>query len=421
MSEYDNDLLKEALFHVRSGDHETARRYLIRALDMADDLSTRVKASFYLAQISNDPAEKRNYLEDVLSIEPGHPEARRELAILNGSLKPAEIINPDQLAKQSTDPQQVQADRFTCPKCGGKMVFDGDGQTLICEYCSRNETPNHTAGTEQDFIVAMATGKGHRTPVAMQVFACKGCGAQFILPPQVISESCAYCASPHVVLQGSRDLITPDVIVPMKFNQREAALRLVEWVEKIKLKPEGQVQAPRGIYLPVWTFDISGNIPWSGVIEKKNKSEPVSGTYPVFVNDLPVPAASHLPELLMNLLPEYDFSTAPAYDPRYLAGWPAEVYERSMSDASLQARQELISGLRKTIERDFFNISNLKYSTADIFISSFKLAFIPVWLTEIPYKGQNLLIAINGSSGAVHGQDSQHSILNWLEDWLNGE
>lgn len=420
-SDYDDNLLKEAIYHVKSGDHETARRYLQRALDVADDLITRSKASFYLAEISRDAAEKRNYLEDVLAIEPAHPQARRALAILNGTLKPDEIVNPDNLPAQSSDPQQVQADRFTCPKCGGKMVFDGDGQSLICEYCARNETPTQAAGAEQDFIVAMASGKGHRTPVAMQVFACKGCGAQFILPPQVISESCAYCGSPHVVSQGQRDLIAPDVILPIKFNQHQAALHLVKWVKKIKLEPQGQVQAPRGVYLPIWTFDISGNIPWDGVIEKKNKTEPVSGVYPVFVNDMPVPAASHLPELLIKLLPEYDFSTAPAYDARYLAGWPAEVYETSMSDASLQARQELIPKLRRTIERDFYNITNLKYNTSNVFISSFKLALVPIWLTEIPYEGQNLPVAINGSTGQVHGHDPNQNILNRLGNWLKGE
>ena len=32
MSDYDNNLLKEAIYHVRSGDHETARRFIQHAL-----------------------------------------------------------------------------------------------------------------------------------------------------------------------------------------------------------------------------------------------------------------------------------------------------------------------------------------------------------------------------------------------------
>ena len=39
------------------------------------------------------------------------------------------------------------------------------------------------------------------------LFHCKGCGAEFILPPDVISTNCAYCDSPYVVsLEKSREL-----------------------------------------------------------------------------------------------------------------------------------------------------------------------------------------------------------------------
>ena len=38
-----------------------------------------------------------------------------------------EIINADRLPEQNHETRQVGADRFTCPKCGARMVFSPDG------------------------------------------------------------------------------------------------------------------------------------------------------------------------------------------------------------------------------------------------------------------------------------------------------
>jgi DNA-directed RNA polymerase subunit RPC12/RpoP len=296
------------------------------------------------------------------------------------------------------------------------MVFDGDGRTLVCEHCARNQVLSSAVPQfEQDFILAMATGKGHRTPVAVRTFNCQGCGAQFILPPQDISVVCAYCGSPHVLV-GTREMVEPDSIVPMAFNQRQAALFMVKWVEKRKIKPEGQVQAPRGLYLPVWTFDIFGNIPWSGTVYRNKRQEPVSGEKNVSFNDISIPGAAKLADLLPKIMPGYDTSNAPAYDPRYLSGWPAEVYEMAMSDASLDARKQAVERTRNQIHSEMGHVNDLNYSTSNLSILSFKLVLIPIWYTKYTFEGRDLRVVINGQTGKVHGETGKHGIFGWLEE-----
>ena len=39
---------------------------------------------------------------------------------------------------------------------------------------------------------------------------------------------------------------------------------LINWVEENKIKPEKQVEQPRGLYLPLWTFDLGGAIDYTG-------------------------------------------------------------------------------------------------------------------------------------------------------------
>ena len=87
------------------------------------------------------------------------------------------------------------------------MSFAPDGQTLVCNYCTRDQTLGVGTADEKDFIVAMATARGHGKPLQEQVFHCNGCSAEFILPPKQISASCVYCDSPHVVsLEKTKDI-----------------------------------------------------------------------------------------------------------------------------------------------------------------------------------------------------------------------
>jgi LSD1 subclass zinc finger protein len=250
----------------------------------------------------------------------------------------------------------------------------------------------------------------------MQTFHCQGCRADFLLPPTAKSAVCAYCASAHVIEGDARELVEPDAIVPMAFKQREAIRLLVEWVEKNKIEPQGKVQPPRGVYLPVWTFDIVGNVPWKGMIYRNKKYVPVSDVHPVLFNDVSIPAVKRLSELVARLLPEFDLPSAAAYDPRYLAGWPAEVYERSMSDASLDARQQAVQRIKKQINIKRSGITDLSYSTTSISIVSFKLIFVPVWITTYPFEDRPYTVLINGASGQVHGETPERGIIDWFEN-----
>ena len=220
--DYAESLLHTGILEAKAGQKTTARRYLERAINTSGEHAVLSEAWYWLSTITDDPAEKRSALENCLSFDMRHARARRELAILDGKLDAQEIINPDALPVVSTDPAQAAADRFMCPQCGAKMSFAPDGVSLFCEHCTRRQVlSSQGEAREQDFLVAMATARGHGVPVAMQVFHCQGCGAEFILPPEVISASCAYCDSPHVVsLESSRELLQPEGIIPQAFDRR---------------------------------------------------------------------------------------------------------------------------------------------------------------------------------------------------------
>ena len=246
--DYAESLLRSGIIEAKAGENGTARRYLERAVSASGEHDVLSEAWYWLSKVANDPIEKRSALENCLALNLRHSRARRALAVLDGKLDEKEIINPDALSVQSTDSTMASADRFMCPQCGAKMIFAPDGSGLICEHCTRNQSLGSGGeAEEQDFLIAMATARGHGKPVATQVFHCQGCGAEFILPPDVLSTTCAYCNSPHVVsLEESANLLQPEGVIPQAFNQKQAARLLVDWVEGNGIKPQGKVDLPRG-------------------------------------------------------------------------------------------------------------------------------------------------------------------------------
>ena len=422
-SQYDNDLLQEGIFHYKVKEYDLARNYIERALETADDLQTQAQANYYLSLLTSDPIQKRKYLEETLAIDATHAEARRALAILDGKLKPDQVVNADAMPTPATGAVSVQADRFTCPKCGGRMVFSPDGASLICEYCSQNQhLSTHADGTEQDFFIAMANGTGQRAPVAVQTFKCQGCGAVFVLAPNEVSATCAYCGSVHVVaLEEKRSMVEPDSILPIAFDQAQASRDLVHWVEEKKITPQTQVQAPRGLYLPAWSFDLQGNIPWNGMLYRDKRKVPISGEKAIYFNDVRILGSQKLAGLMVKTLPEFDLSSAAAYDARFLAGWMANVYDLPMADASLEARRISVEHFRESIHEEFGSVQDLGYSTAGLMVSGFRLILVPVWVTQITAHDRTGRVIINGQTGSIHSEVPEGGLAGWPENVLGGE
>ena len=113
------------------------------------------------------------------------------------------------------------------------------------------------------------------------------------------------------------------------------------------------------------------------------------------------------------------------YDPRFLASWPAEIYDVPMADASLDARSQTYKDYKKKLPH-FLNGMNLVHtSSAKLVVESFKLVLLPVWLTELPFDGRGHLVLINGQSGVVAGdlpekdeESDADGLFSFLSDLL---
>ncbi len=435
--DYGKELLKSGIIDFKAGNRASARRYFDRAVYISNDHDVLAEAWFWMSQVLDDPAEKRKALENCLAHDLQHARARRSLAVLDGKLRADEIVDPDRLPPAPEGLHAADAERFMCPKCGGRMSFSADGQSLVCEYCSRNQrlTAQPGSAQEKDFIIAMATVRGHGKPLDQQVFHCEGCGCEFILPPNQISMTCVYCGSPHVVdWESEEELLAPDGILPHAFDRERASEILIEWVKSNGIRPEKPADGPRGVYLPLWTFDLGGGIDYVGEtiddsqiqLNSRNlKKIRVSDCYPVQVNDLPVPASRKLSGVFVKLVPGFELKAVKPYDPRYLVRWPAEVYDIPMAEASLDARAQTLARYKRDLPNLLAPVNIISTSSAKMTVESFRLNLLPVWVAELHFGGREHLVLIDGHKGMVASdlpekKSERTGLIAWLGDLLEG-
>jgi hypothetical protein len=233
--------------------------------------------------------------------------------------------------------------------------------------------------------------------------------------------------------ESEEQLLAPDGIIPHSFDQNRAIKILVEWVQSNEIKPEKQVDLPRGIYLPLWTFDLGGEIDYVGEMIDENdirfgserpKKIRVKDSYPVQVNDIPIPASRKLSAVFLRLIPTFELRGVKPYDPRYLANWPAEVYDIPMAEASLDARAQSLKRYKNDLPVQLNLTDLISTSSAKMMVESFRLNLLPVWITEIPFGGREHLVLINGQNGTVASDLSEKKpeksggLMNWLGDLL---
>lgn len=427
----------------KAGDKAEAKRYLERVLlDSAATHDEKAQAHIWLTGLTDDPAEKREHLEHALALDPTNAGARRGLAILDGRLKTEDIINPDRQAapQQPETPKPVAARRFVCPQCGGVMQFEPGGKMIRCAHCGHRQTiftalKDGLAVEEHDFAVALATTKGHALPAGLHSFQCQGCQAKLLLSGE-ISTQCPYCGSPHVVQIETQEMVQPEGIIPFAVTAEEAEKTFRRWLDKNVHSDQIRTTRVRGLYLPAWTFDISGEMRWRGTEPSNNRSSRSGfgltiseggigfgatgggyggsqkriheGSHYVLEDDILIPATHTLPEDLSEVFHKFLLKEAVPYDSAYLADWPAEIYTISTSDASLTARQIALKKGEKAARMQATarvpNIQNLQTFPTNMSALSYKLLLLPFWIANYRYEGKIYTVAINGQTNKVFGQ-----------------
>jgi len=440
MSDIAKGLLTRGIAAAKANDRRAARLCLEQVLCCDDAaMDEQANAWLWLSQVADDLTQRRVCLQNVLTLDPTHLLARRGLAILDSLPTSTKVDDQQHPVLPSLTPASSSVRQYLCLKCGGTMTFDSARRALTCDYCGHKmweyeAVMKGALVAEKSFVATLPTAKAHQWELAIgRLLTCQGCGAGFVLPSGEFVGNCPYCGSGYVIEPGNTsELIQPDGILPFQFDADTAVQHVHAWLEQQHFRPhnlgEASVSSPRGVYMPFWSFDVSGDVVWhvvrqddlgtrlwelmeAAVTKAELPIEPPladnpevrevsAGIYGVDHKDILFPASHSLPAYLLNDLTDFDIRSALRYSPELLVGWAAEVYQVPLANASLVVRQRAVEEARAHVPQI---MGTLTIDSRGVEIRSYKLIMVPVWVVHYRYEGQDYLVAVNGQTGKVMG------------------
>ncbi|TAL64031.1 MAG: hypothetical protein EPN88_11545 [Bacteroidetes bacterium] len=168
--------------------------------------------------------------------------------------------------------EEIQ-DGIICKGCSGKLQFVPGTNHLKCPSCGmENEIAVSSEIIEEFDFEKFVNESGYQSEVQeVAVINCPGCGAQTTFDPNVVSDACPFCGSPHVIKNAtSSHRIKPKAILPFAIDQEKAYADYRAWINKLKFVPnkfrkyaqqEGKLT---GMYIPFWAYSANTQSYYTG-------------------------------------------------------------------------------------------------------------------------------------------------------------
>jgi DNA-directed RNA polymerase subunit M/transcription elongation factor TFIIS len=403
---------------VRREDWEGAVKALYRCIDYRADFTD---AHLWLGRLLDDAAKRRDHLTTVLAHEPTHPEALRELMILDG-----EIEDPSAHFNEYTMPEVREVNgavstitgKINCPRCGSPALTDDEASgTLVCSSCGHRQNRNTGIGRFNSFSAALIKqrSKPVRWIVGERWLQCKACSSTRTVSKEQLSETCPFCGSKNVIEQDALDTFRqPDGLVPFEISDKRAMANVHEALKGFGEKLRGFFNPNRvkraeheGIFLPFWVFDCVVDVQRT-IIERRTHDReyrPVTPyrveTLPEMKNNVLVPAVTSPPRSMTGELGKYRLTKAVAYEPGLIAQHAAEIYSIDFDKAAMDAHELVSSELRSKYGGSPMSETQITV-TPMMKQMTFRLLLLPVWsVTLFEEDGDVRPVLVNGQTGKV--------------------
>lgn len=319
---------------------------------------------------------------------------------------------------------------YTCPTCGGELVYDPQKGCFACRSCGSSytkaqvdEMSAQTApaeGTPSDAGPSQAA-EGVREGAGV-VYKCPSCGAEIVTDSDTAATFCYYCHSPVVLSGRLSDQWLPDQVLPFTIDRQQAVDRFIAWTRNKKFIPKnyfapGQIDKLCGVYYPFWIADFEGTGYFNGtgtiVSRRETSTQVITSTAYYDVSrvgqftfrDILRNALSKADFQLTNGIQPYQLQNLKPFSMPYLSGFLAEKRDIESSDTVKGIEQEVGGHLEPMLT------SGARYSTlsgrtdAQFTNEKFRYALLPAWV--LTYRGRDnkmYTYAMNGQTGAVCGR-----------------
>ncbi len=345
-------------------------------------------------------------------------------------------------------PETTKSDRaksFACPNCGANITYDVSAGGVACEYCGHIAPVKsvHVGRNAEDFEFTLETlsqsNRGWGTQ--RQILHCDSCGSDLSISESTLTTTCLFCASNKVnVITSLEETLRPRFLIPFTVTRDQTQKIASQWLGKGWYHPDELARNAIlrkfvGIYLPFWTFDTQVDARWRAQVgyEKTERHYNArekrwvtrtridwrweNGKTHLNIDDFLVSGSHqrHISQLILKRLYPYDMNGLKTYQPDYLAGWQAQAYEVTLTDAWASAKKAIREKAKTACHRDIptHHVRNFSMS-ADFRDESWRYILLPVYLAAYKYDNQVYQVMLNGQTGAIAGQKP----IAWWKIWL---
>jgi DNA-directed RNA polymerase subunit RPC12/RpoP len=445
-------LLQQAILALQAGHTAEARRLLATLLQQNPNDAT---AWVWLGTAMDDPAKRRECFARALHLDPDNEDARRGMvALLSGPSAAGEEAQPTAEAptreapaedggEPASLPKEICAYPSPCPSCGAHLEYDIGARALRCQHCG-TEKPIAARTSIVEWLGMppdLSGADAQAELIRRETLRCRSCGATTELSSRTASLNCPYCGSPQVARsKGQSYLIPPRALIPFEVDEEGAKHALQEWLAAGYWHPDdlaerAEIVELHGAYLPFWGFKGLAEVTFQlegGMAVESMPALPSRQTQHIGVQDLLIPGSLGLNERAQRQIGPFDLDQAVPFQPEYLAGWPAEVYQVALADATIEARGRmsrearnkadgLVSVLNTNVLDDY-DIGGLislagtrrgrahnrqvsyRPTVSTIRLDSFMHYVLPVWVGAYRYRGRTYTFAVNGQTGKAGGE-----------------
>ena len=316
---------------------------------------------------------------------------------------------------------------YTCPCCGAPLSFSGESGKLECASCGNSyELDAIQALTSAESVDRLefenqAESFDASEAAQMQVYICKGCGAELLTEDTTTATECPYCGSPTILPERIEGGVKPEKVIPFKVTKEEAQKQFEEYFKGKRLLPNvflqsrNRIAEMRKLYVPYWLFDCDAQANIVYDAEKRNTERrgdwEITRTRYYLVrrsgrmgfDSIPVDGSEKLDDRITESLEPYDLSAAVPFQPAVLAGALADQADVEAKDCEKRAVERVETSVSQAMRDTVNGYSSVSERSRSIYSENGRATpvLMPVWLITTQKEGKTYTFAINGQSGKL--------------------
>lgn len=318
----------------------------------------------------------------------------------------------------------LSAHSYKCLGCGADMVFSPKDSTLFCPICKGKQRIEGTRGFKKHRLDEFVAGSDNNESWAAEenIINCPNCGAGVGLQKYQVTLRCPYCSSQLVANTTSLAGLTPDAVVPFKFDKERAEEIFRNKITKnayvpSKFKRKLNTYNIEEYYFPAFVYDAQCRSSYQGRLYKtytvrrngqqvtQTKYYSIQGTKDTKHEGIEIEASTKITQTELEWICPYNIAEAMGYNKAYVAGYPLETYSVGVEETNKHARQII----DKKVEREIlsgYNYDGISYLNIDSYYynEQFSYCVLPLYRVNYKYKNKSYSNVINGQTGAFGGK-----------------